>query len=113
MGFDAATLSMIAAVVAVFIVVVLIRAVRKPRRGPQAAPPHLVKPVPAEVQVRVGEELSGGRKIQAIKEVRKATGYGLKEAKDIVEAMAAGWSVPGGPGEHAGGLVRGVGELGD
>ncbi|MET8150563.1 ribosomal protein L7/L12 [Actinoplanes sp. NPDC049668] len=33
-------------------------------------------------------ELLAGRKIQAIKEYREATGTGLKEAKDAVELFA-------------------------
>ena len=33
--------------------------------------------------------LQGGRKIEAIKRYREATGVGLKEAKDAVEAIAA------------------------
>ncbi|WP_442877600.1 ribosomal protein L7/L12 [Dactylosporangium sp. AC04546] len=35
------------------------------------------------------DELQAGRKIQAIKLYREATGAGLKEAKDAVEALAA------------------------
>ncbi|MEV6925277.1 ribosomal protein L7/L12 [Dactylosporangium sp. NPDC051485] len=34
------------------------------------------------------EELVAGRKLQAIKAYREATGVGLKEAKDAVEAIA-------------------------
>ncbi|MFC3540306.1 ribosomal protein L7/L12 [Couchioplanes caeruleus subsp. azureus] len=34
------------------------------------------------------QELLAGNKIQAIKEYRKATGAGLKEAKDAVELLA-------------------------
>nr|WP_240939860.1 ribosomal protein L7/L12 [Planosporangium flavigriseum] len=36
----------------------------------------------------VVRELEAGRKIQAIKAYRDATGAGLKEAKDAVEALA-------------------------
>ncbi|WP_189078662.1 ribosomal protein L7/L12 [Mangrovihabitans endophyticus] len=36
----------------------------------------------------VWEELVAGRKIQAIKKYREATGAGLKEAKDAVELVA-------------------------
>ena len=36
----------------------------------------------------VMEELAAGRKIQAIKLYRQATGVGLREAKDVVEALA-------------------------
>lgn len=45
-------------------------------------------PGPALTQVRM--LLSRGQKIQAIKVVREETGMGLKDAKDYVEAMAAG-----------------------
>ncbi|HYF61401.1 MAG TPA: ribosomal protein L7/L12 [Herpetosiphonaceae bacterium] len=42
----------------------------------------------AEREVR--REIAAGNKIMAIKIVREASGAGLKEAKDFVEAMAAG-----------------------
>ena len=38
-------------------------------------------------RTEVENELFAGRKIQAIKRLRGATGLGLKEAKDIVDAM--------------------------
>ncbi len=38
--------------------------------------------------------LSKGQKIEAIKRVREATGWGLKEAKDYVDALATGSSPP-------------------
>jgi hypothetical protein len=44
--------------------------------------PSLVNVPPAAV-----EHLRKGRKIEAIKAVRQATGLGLKEAKDAVEAF--------------------------
>ena len=46
----------------------------------------VVEPTPA-LPPAVFEHLAAGRKIQAIKEYRAATGVGLKEAKDAVEAM--------------------------
>jgi ribosomal protein L7/L12 len=39
--------------------------------------------------------LAGGEMIAAIKRVREATGVGLKEAKETVEALAAGRPPPG------------------
>ncbi|GIF41621.1 ribosomal protein L7/L12 [Actinoplanes xinjiangensis] len=41
-----------------------------------------------DVPGAVLQELLAGRKIQAIKEYRDATGVGLKEAKDAVEFLA-------------------------
>ncbi|WP_432840731.1 ribosomal protein L7/L12 [Dactylosporangium sp. CA-092794] len=41
-----------------------------------------------EVPAGVLQELVSGRKIQAIKLYREATGAGLKEAKDAVDALA-------------------------
>ena len=39
---------------------------------------------------RIVDLCTSGRKIQAIKELRDATGLGLKDAKDLVEAIEAG-----------------------
>jgi hypothetical protein len=52
-------------------------------RQPAAAPD------PATL-ARIAEELRRGRKIEAIKLYRRATGVGLKEAKDQVEALDVG-----------------------
>jgi ribosomal protein L7/L12 len=41
-----------------------------------------------DLPAAVLQELLAGRKIQAIKEYREATGVGLKEAKDAVELLA-------------------------
>jgi ribosomal protein L7/L12 len=41
--------------------------------------------------------LERGQKIEAIKRYREATGVGLKEAKDAVEAIQRGQAVPSGP----------------
>ena len=40
-------------------------------------------------QQAINAEIFGGRKIEAIKLYREATGTGLKEAKDAVEGMEA------------------------
>ena len=65
-----------------------------------SAPAAVVAPAPVEAPE--GEEKStftvklaevGGQKIEVIKVVRDATGKGLKEAKDIVDAAAAGAQV--------------------
>jgi large subunit ribosomal protein L7/L12 len=56
--------------------------------------PHELPAVREEDLERIIPELQRGRKIQAIKELRLATGMGLKQAKDYVEAMEAGRQVP-------------------
>lgn len=46
--------------------------------------------VPADLQLRVRMLLDRDRPIQAIKEVREATGLRLKEAKGVVDALGSG-----------------------
>jgi ribosomal protein L7/L12 len=46
---------------------------------------------------RVRADLAAGKKLQAIKTYREATGVGLKEAKEAVEALESGGSLPVGP----------------
>jgi hypothetical protein len=41
----------------------------------------------AGVITNIADHLGEGRKIQAIKELREATGFGLKEAKDIINSF--------------------------
>jgi len=56
-----------------------------PRRTPVAA-----RPTPGlapDIEAQVRELLRGDQVIMAVKIVRESTGLGLKEAKDIVDAM--------------------------
>ena len=46
-------------------------------------------PLAPDVERQIAEHLYGGRKIDAIKIHREATGVGLKESKDFVEALEA------------------------
>jgi Ribosomal protein L7/L12 C-terminal domain len=63
--------------------------------------------VPAALQTRVRVLLGENKPILAVKEVRQATGLGLKEAKQIVDALRSGPLPepgpypPGGPGSVA------------
>ncbi len=47
-----------------------------------------------DIAQRIGERVAAGDKIGAIKLLREATGLGLAEAKDVVEAVAAGKAMP-------------------
>jgi len=62
----------------------------------QAAPertPNL-SVTPADLEAQVRQQVLAGKKIEAIKIYRQATGVGLKEAKDAVEAVERGQSLP-------------------
>jgi ribosomal protein L7/L12 len=50
----------------------------------------LRQPLETALVARITDLCAAGRKIQAIKELRDATGLGLKDAKDLVEAIQAG-----------------------
>jgi len=52
-----------------------------------AAPPLPPRPVPADAEARARELVAGGHKLHAIRLVREASGMGLKEAKDWVDAL--------------------------
>jgi hypothetical protein len=77
-----------------FLVLVLIAMIARAgrRRDPLmgGAPPRVPVPVATlspEVERQVRAQLAAGRKIQAIKIARDATHLGLKETKDLVEAL--------------------------
>ena len=43
--------------------------------------------IPADVQAEILDNLRSGQKIEAIKRLREQTGLGLKECKDLVDAL--------------------------
>src|ERR1043165_8517748 len=55
-----------------------------------AAPGAAAAPVEEKTEFTVVLAAIGDKKIEVIKEVRAATGLGLKEAKDLVEAAPKG-----------------------
>jgi ribosomal protein L7/L12 len=63
-------------------------------RTPVVAP-RPVRAVDPQTQVRLTELVEQGNKIQAIKDLRAATGLGLREAMNAVDAIAAGHNVSG------------------
>ena len=56
--------------------------------APQPAPAPVAEPIDLETEMRA--LLATGRKIEAIKRARAATGLGLAEARDWVEAIERG-----------------------
>ncbi|KRC80107.1 ribosomal protein L7/L12 [Sphingomonas sp. Root241] len=58
-----------------------------PPRAYRGTNPVPVATLPPEVERQVRAQLAAGRKIQAIKIARDATHLGLKETKDLVEAL--------------------------
>ncbi|MCT9933076.1 ribosomal protein L7/L12 [Planotetraspora sp. A-T 1434] len=57
----------------------------------------LPPPVSADLQNHVRHLYAAGRKIEAIKVIREATGLGLREAKTLAEALASGQVIPAVP----------------
>ncbi len=76
-------------------------------RNPTSPRPVGLERAPAALEEQVSSLARAGNKIEAIKRYREATGVGLKEAKDAVEALARGeplmaaaqpaWSAPAAP----------------
>jgi hypothetical protein len=63
------------------------------RHPPPSLPVQPIR-VPGAAMDTIRSYLQQGRKINAIKELRQATGLGLREAKEAVEAIEAGREVP-------------------
>ncbi len=55
--------------------------------------PVQLETLPKDLEERLQLLIGRGQKIAALKELRTATGMGLKEAKDIVDSMASGGSL--------------------
>ncbi|MFE3455701.1 ribosomal protein L7/L12 [Nonomuraea sp. NPDC059194] len=79
--------------VAAFIILTVTLATRKTRHGTSITPTHTRAPDDLDGVLR--DLIARGRKIHAIKLLREHTGLGLKQAKDAVEALAAGRIHPG------------------
>ena len=61
-----------------------------PRPAAPDVPPDLANLDETAFRSRLVQEIAAGRTIVAIKWVRARTGLGLKEAKDVVDALIAG-----------------------
>ena len=105
---------MILVVIVIALLGVALAAMRAGARpgGPLAwRSPGLLPPVSADLQHRVRELYAEGKKIEAIKLIREQTGLGLKEAKDLSEALASGRPLPVAPGHARPDLASRVREL--
>ncbi|MFI6293091.1 ribosomal protein L7/L12 [Nonomuraea sp. NPDC050790] len=88
MGLGLMEILLIFGVVAAIVVVSLV-ALAGRRRGERSLPPPSPRSA-ADVEQEVLHYLRQGKTIHAIKIVRERTRLGLKEAKDLVEEVAAG-----------------------
>lgn len=70
-----------------------LRAVPPPLDAPSVRPAPAAAPAPVDLESQLKALLAGGRKIEAIKRLREATGLGLAEAKDWVETIERGGAV--------------------
>lgn len=91
MAFTLEPATLAGIVAGALLVGVVVGCSRKPRTGEPAPPPFAM---PATIPDGVVEALAAGRKIDAIKLFRAATGCGLKDAKEACEALAAGAAGP-------------------
>ncbi|MDH2426633.1 ribosomal protein L7/L12 [Sphaerisporangium sp. TRM90804] len=77
------------------VLVVVVGVVKGARQAGGGTP--VMPPSPEDLERLVTQLTHRGRKIEAIKELRTHVGLGLKEAKDVVDAVAVGhplWSHP-------------------
>ncbi|WP_182900897.1 ribosomal protein L7/L12 [Microbispora sp. H10830] len=105
---------LVLAVIVIALLGVGLAAVRAGARpaGPLAwRSPGLLPPVSADLQHRVRELYADNKKIEAIKLIREQTGLGLKEAKDLAEALVSGRPLPVAPGHARPDLASRVREL--
>ncbi|GAB3456613.1 hypothetical protein GCM10027570_38430 [Streptomonospora sediminis] len=64
---------------------------RKYQRSP-ASP--LTRPLPAAVRAKAQQRIDEGKPVAAIRDIRMATGYDLRAAQAVVDALSAGKPVP-------------------
>lgn len=96
LGLGPTELLILAAVLVVIVVLmrVLSRAGGGARSGGAPEPTGPGTPIPAELQSRIRTLAAQGQRIQAIKMLREATGLSLLDAKNAVDAIAAGNALP-------------------
>lgn len=84
------TAGIVGSVAAAVVIAVLVQRIAGANRAPPRVPVELPKVLPAEVVTA----LAAGRKIDAIKAYRAATGCDLLTAKQVCDAIEAGTAPP-------------------
>lgn len=99
LGLGPTELLILLVILAVIVVLVRVSGREKKPKDKPSPERALSTPVPAELQSRIRELAAADQRIQAIKLLRQATGLGLLDAKNAVDAIAAGRALPtpGGP----------------
>lgn len=79
------------AAIGAFILGIIIGRITKPSGSPiYRTQTSISSDIPEAAETRIKELVDGGRMIEAIKQLREATGLGLKESKDIVDRLKNG-----------------------
>jgi large subunit ribosomal protein L7/L12 len=93
LGLGPTELLVLLAILAVM--VVMVRVAGREKKPDRPKPARVVSTaVPAELQSRIRTLAAADQRIQAIKLLREATGLGLLDAKNAVDAIAAGRALP-------------------
>jgi ribosomal protein L7/L12 len=93
MGIVAVLALLILTVVKFTDLVLLFKTIRRNRA--HVVSPQPARPVDPQTRARLIELVAQGNKMQAIKDLRVATGLGIKEAKEAVDVIAAGYDISG------------------
>jgi hypothetical protein len=75
-------------------ILLAVRLRARPAKGAGPSAAALRTPVPAELQSRIRTLAAADQRITAIKLLREATGLSLLDAKNAVDAIAAGSALP-------------------
>ena len=92
MGIGPTELLILLVVFLFFLGIVLMAAGRAAARRPTPVPPPVA--VPAALQTHLRALIGENKKILAIKQLREATGLSLLDAKNAVDALASGGTLP-------------------
>ena len=94
LGLGPPELLVLLVILVVIVVMVRVAGREKTPKDRPAPGRALSTPVPAELQSRIRTLAAADQRIQAIKLLREATGLGLLDAKNAVDAIAGGRALP-------------------
>ncbi len=91
-------------VIVLAVLAVLLALIARTRSGSRPPRPVVLPsvPLPAELQSHLRAMTGQGQRIQAVRTLREATGLSLLDAKNVVDAIAAGRSLPTPAGDPGG-----------